>query len=396
VTDAKVLIPADAPAAARTAVRRYHDGFDAKLRLRSLVAEATMAVPALAPRLLNARTVTVTATPGHLGSPVSPILDGIAEALSVDKLVVAFSLSTPKSNQKPVLQLLHPQGRCIGWAKIGWNERTDALIANEARWLQRPGSQPLIKPDLIHDVDIAGRRVVITTAVRPRRRSRRSRFEPPPGALFSAVAGLGSLGSLPVQETKWWQSVTEVMGAATDRERTAIEAAVERCGDQAIPVGAWHGDLTPWNLMTTGDGIQLIDWEFAADQAPFGFDLCHFHTQVGSELRGLDADRALDRSARLSPQGLVAIGVSPTDRRAVWELYLVELIRRQLALRVDGYPIENVTQGPAALRRLERALGPAVSGSVVAGSAAAQSAGVASFAELLASEQPRAAERAAR
>jgi hypothetical protein len=36
----------------------------------------------------------------------------------------------------------------------------------------------------------------------------------------------------------------------------------------------------------------------------------------------------------------------------VWRLYLVELVRRTVALRADGYPAERLTHGPAALARL--------------------------------------------
>ena len=109
--------------------------------------------------------------------------------------------------------------------------------------------------------------------------------------------------------------------------------------------------------MTTKDHVQLIDWEFAADGVPFGFDLCHFHTQVASEMKGCDAPAALARSARLSPQGLSELGIEAENRTAIWRLYLVELMRRLLALRANGYSTEHVHQGPAALNRLERSLG---------------------------------------
>jgi len=112
--------------------------------------------------------------------------------------------------------------------------------------------------------------------------------------------------------------------------------------------------------MTTKAQVQLIDWEFAADGAPLGFDLCHFHTQVASEMKDCDAAASLDRSARLSPQGLAELGIEAENRTGIWHLYLVELIRRSLALRAGGYSTEHVHQGPAALNRLERALDVAV------------------------------------
>jgi hypothetical protein len=98
--------------------------------------------------------------------------------------------------------------------------------------------------------------------------------------------------------------------------------------------------------------VQVIDWEFAAEGVPLGFDLCHFHTQVGVEMKGLSARVALDRSARLSPQGLALLGVDPHNQINVYRLYLVELIRRTLALRAAGMSVDRVEQGEAATDRI--------------------------------------------
>ncbi len=37
-----------------------------------------------------------------------------------------------------------------------------------------------------------------------------------------------------------------------------------------------HGDFTPWNVMSKGDQLHLIDWELAGDEMPVLFDLFHF------------------------------------------------------------------------------------------------------------------------
>ncbi len=344
----KILIPAGAPAAARRAVRRYHDGFDLRRRLWSLAAEATMVVPSLAELALRRSRVTAIADPGAERG----VVEWLAELLEVPDLVVAVSLSVPKSNRKPVLQLLEPSGRCLGWAKVGWNPMSTELVANEARWLDRAPSGPLVVPRLLHDVELCGRRVVVTSAVEVERRPRRAPDSPPAPEIFRAVADRGERAVVPLAESTWWRSVEAILDRASDEERAAIEAAGAACAGLRLQVGGWHGDLTPWNLMTVGRDVQLIDWELAADGAPLGFDLCHFHTQVGSEMKGAGPDGALDRSARLSPQGLARLGVDAGNRSAVWRLYLVELVRRTIALRAAGYPVERLTHGPAALTRL--------------------------------------------
>lgn len=368
----KILVPAGSQAAARSAVRRYHDGFTPARRLRSVLAETVMANRRLAGFCLRGRLVAAIepsierAGGAPLGSDFGieeySVLEGLKELLGVPELFVAVSLSTPKSNQKPVLQLLDGAGRDLGWAKVAWNPRTEALVANEARWLQAdgPGGRSSLKrPTLLHDVRLAGRRVAVTSGVRPGRLPKRPPRNPPAPEVFLAVHRIGSTPvDTSITDSAWWRSVEDVMDWATKRERHAIAGAVERSAEVRFQLGLWHGDLTPWNLMSVGRStVQLIDWEFAAEGVPLGFDLCHFHTQVSTELRGLDAPEALDVSARLTPHGLADLGVPAENRVATWRLYLVELIRRTLALRADGYPTGDVAQGPAALERLERSLG---------------------------------------
>jgi hypothetical protein len=367
-------------------VRRYHDGFDLKLRARSAAAELIAPFSPLLAAPLRRKQVAA----HHLQAPNPGVLEGIADLMGIDDLHVAVSLSTPKSNQKPVLQLLDGAGRCHGWAKVAWNDRTEALVANEARWVNGTAIAPLSKPTLLHDVEMAGRRVVISSSVTPSRIPRRRSSAPPAAALFKAVSALGTSETVRLKESAWWLSVESVLEHATSRERLAVQAAVDSCYGYEVRVGAWHGDLTPWNMMSTSGRIHVIDWEFAADGAPLGFDLCHFHTQVGSEMRNFDAAQALDYSARLSPHGLAKLGIEPENRTTVWRMYLVELIRRMVALRASGYPSDQITHGPAALNRLERSQGAILSSirSTGAGPAAPENPAVAPEPESLAPPEP--------
>ncbi len=351
---AEILIPAEL-ASAQTAVRRYHDGFSLKKRARSWAAEATMHVPGLADRMLGSNLVAVD---GPRSDRTLDLLEQLSELLNEPGLRAAITLARPKSNRKPVLQLIARDGTERGWAKIGWTNWTASLIGNEADWLSKDSVAPLIKPVLLHDLELCGHRVVVTSGVMGSRRPRRGTSDSPNIELVAAIAAMGTSTTSPVTGTPWWGSVTDVLTSAEPAEATAIQATVEHVADRLVAIGAWHGDLTPWNIITAqgrdGGGLQVIDWEFAADGVPLGFDICHFHTQVGAELRGMDPDEALDYSARRSPQDLAALGVDPDNQIATWQLYLVELIRRTLALRQAGFGTENVHQGRAAVRRLTR------------------------------------------
>ena len=49
---------------------------------------------------------------------------------------LGIHLGPPRANQKPVLQVLTPEGRTLGFAKIGANVLTRQLVAAEAQALE--------------------------------------------------------------------------------------------------------------------------------------------------------------------------------------------------------------------------------------------------------------------
>lgn len=368
--DPKILVPGGSVSAGRTATKRYHDGFDAKLRARSFAAERLSAWGPLAKRAMSGRELKVVAnTPNTHG-----LLDELRELMKVEELFVAIGLSHPKANRKPVLQLIDHEGRCIGWAKVGWNETTRTLISNEAAWLQQRPVPPLAIPRVLHDEELAGHQVVVVNSVQPRRRPSRSRFAPPPYSIFRSVAAMGALQTtsdsghdvdgLSLSQTAWWLSVEDALSEASADEEELIRSVPNSLSTSELLIGGWHGDLTPWNLMTDGERVNLIDWEFAADEVPVGFDLYHFYYQVARELRRLDASASLDYAARLAPHGLIEMGVAKSDCFPVWTLYLVELARRGMTLRADRRRADDnplmqdssreALDGFAAIARLRR------------------------------------------
>jgi hypothetical protein len=48
---------------------------------------------------------------------------------------------------------------------------------------------------------------------------------------------------------------------------------------EGVAVGPAHGDCAPWNLLRTGDGWTLVDWEDALAEAPPFFDPFHYVVQ---------------------------------------------------------------------------------------------------------------------
>jgi hypothetical protein len=111
-------------------------------------------------------------------------------------------------------------------------------------------------------------------------------------------------------------------------------------------MGAAHGDCAPWNLLWTGAGWTLVDWEAAHDEALPFTDLFHFVVQAhallkrprsAAILRGLDgqgwigrAIRAYGEAAALDPgtaggflhrylnTSMAALDLDTPDGRAGW------------------------------------------------------------------------------
>ncbi len=113
-----------------------------------------------------------------------------------------------------------------------------------------------------------------------------------------------------------------------------VDTLVDRHGDASIEVGAWHGDLTPWNTSTARGTTQIWDWEFADDSRPVGFDLLHNAFELVRRSANRNEAKALAAVCETAEAILTPIG-QPTD--AVVDLYLCELIQREARLRGEGW-----------------------------------------------------------
>jgi len=117
-------------------------------------------------------------------------------------------------------------------------------------------------------------------------------------------------------------------------ELTNIDVLTERHSGSSVELGAWHGDLTPWNTSTAKGTTLIWDWEFAGGERPVGFDLLHNAFELVRRSAPKNEANALvavcaDADAILSPLD------QPTD--AVVDLYLCELIEREARLRGEGW-----------------------------------------------------------
>src|SRR5690606_7518829 len=153
----RVIVPAtDRYAAARgIAAFAQRHSFREKVRTALLT---TAFASGIAPLLLRDRL--------HVGSGRT-IEHALAAALDRE-VVVAIHVGPPRANRKPVLLLLTPAGRAVGYAKVGVNDLTSRLVRDEIRALRRLADARLpdiTVPRLLHQGEWNGRPLLVQEAL---------------------------------------------------------------------------------------------------------------------------------------------------------------------------------------------------------------------------------------
>ncbi|MEM9135332.1 MAG: hypothetical protein AAGE88_23570 [Actinomycetota bacterium] len=337
----RLLIPIAPPRAAAAAMTRLHGD-------RALVDSLTL----LAGRAL-ARTGRLARAPGEeVVIPRFALVDELGRRLGEPGLTAAITIGPPRRNRKPVLQLVAPDGRSVGFAKVGWSPLTHRLVADEVRALRAvEGALPsaVVAPAVIAELAWGDTTVAVTSTLRPRGLGRST---PDVGRVAAAVAAVDG-GRRPVAELPL---VTDGLGG--DLARTVdLGALVDRAADHELRTGWWHGDCTPWNMVARGGRTHVWDWEFAAPQRPVGFDLLHHRFEQRRRRPGVSAADALGDLLAEADDILIGSdaprGRRPEACRTIVDLYLCELLARELSL--DGQRWsggELATLGPALVDAL--------------------------------------------
>ncbi|GAB3207532.1 phosphotransferase [Marinactinospora thermotolerans] len=285
---------------------------------------------------------------GAFASGVAPLLlrdrlrvasgHAIEHALSAAldrEVVIAIHVGPPRANRKPVLLLLTPGGRTIGYAKVGVNPLTSRLVSAESealRLLAETRFSGITVPRPLHTGTWNGRPLLVQEPLpvgdqtdRPTRRQLlRCALE---------IAELEPLREEHLSACAYRHTLAERITEIGDRaEAPALRAALEGLPDVRLPFGAWHGDLTRWNLACTPRRAFVWDWERLTFGVPIGFDVLHYElnecVQAGVHP---GVHRWLDSGARLLRDPLMSgAGVRPDSVSTVMALYLIDLATRYL------------------------------------------------------------------
>lgn len=346
----RVAVGDDPAATVRYAVIPSLDNarFLLPLASRRVTAASLLAYNALRPPKVRAgrAAVGLLARVGALGLTRAPILSVyaatpdlllagfLADRLNEPELHAAIGIRPPDPHHKPTLQLFDARGRPRGYAKIGWNDGTRAMVRAEAATLAdlpAGGGYPPA-PRLMLHTQWNGREIAI---IEPMPRNVR-RIRRPDSPRLAAMLAVARRGGPPAAA----QGVAELI--ANWRVRAAgadprIHAAIDRLdGNLTLELGDWHGDWVPWNMARHAGGLLVWDWENRAAGVPVGFDLAHQAFQTTLSTRGRPAAEcatAVDEALRRHGAGL---GLDPARQRFVADAYLVELWLRTYELSGGG------------------------------------------------------------
>ncbi|HEU4421602.1 MAG TPA: hypothetical protein VFR67_03565 [Pilimelia sp.] len=348
----RLLVPAGAPRAAAGAILRATEAAGTKARLeRRLLAAAFRA--GVGPLALRDRLV-VDADGTGLDAHLADILGR--------PVLLSLHIGPARANRKPVIQLLGRRGEPLGFAKLGVDPLTRALVDAEAAALGRLAELkaarasggameaarasggameaatvlgPVTVADVLHHGVWGGHALLVQSAL-PVRLPRAAGPAAVAAERAAMVAVAGCLGTPHEAYAGSAYAVrlaaeVDALGERPEAHRLRAVLATVAGRNPVLAFGCWHGDWNGGNNAALADGRMLVwDWERFATGVPVGYDPLHLALQTAITRAGtppVDAARALLTGADSLLDGFGQPAGS-TDLVAV--LYLVELAVRYL------------------------------------------------------------------
>jgi hypothetical protein len=334
----RVLVPVHEDALIVAAMRGVNDGIGTLGRRRRVMRSRSAA------RASGHFPELVVAFPGD-PRPLELPTQVLREVLGRPDVQAAYSFGPARATRKPIVQALTLDGQVLAFAKLGWNERIDSLLENEARALRRlalhrPAS--FASPGLIDQVRWGDGRVM--TVVEPIPAGVRAEVRPgtmPPASVVHDIARIGGVAFAPLGTSPFWRRVLDRSRGTTPARRavsTTLAWLHEIHGRRPIWQGSWHGDFAPRNMLTLGGRLHIWDWERFANGVPLGLDVLHFHFETAYR-RDRHVPRAAARAVRRSRPVLASLGVPDDDVELLASCYLAERLLR--CEEGDGGPLHR-------------------------------------------------------
>jgi hypothetical protein len=256
---------------------------------------------------------------------------------------VAFSVRRLSPNWKPTFAAMAPDGRVLGYGKVGWDEGSSRRVTTEARALHRweqhswPG---LHVPHCLTLFDWSGRTVMVVSPI-PAGARRYDNHAVAPLTWVALQLQDGPADAPAGRIAEEYLSCFSADQLGQPSAARAVEVFLDRHGRTLVPVGAAHGDWVPWNVATLGDQLWAWDLEHALDEAPLGLDIVHWYVLVATHLRDSSRTSALRQGGRQASDQLRQLGLTPEQTAAITRLGLLRLVAlRREFLSWDPRPSE--------------------------------------------------------
>ncbi len=319
---AVVLLPGRSRKGAAASVMRWTDGMTLA-GVASRLGLAAAIRSGLAGPLMRDR-VWIRASAASSGTTLHGHL---AEIFEVDSVELSATWGPPRPNRKPILRVFDAGGTTIGFVKVGWNPLTKSLVETESEFLSTAKSgRHLLVPRLIHVGTWRGHLLSITEPCVGRAPKLRS--EPPGEDVLKALLGMSPRSRTSLESSSFYKSVVERFnGQLPDDVAAALELATRMSAARELEVGHWHGDWTPWNMITEGGRTTVWDWERTRPHVPVGFDPIHYHFHSGLT-HGLRPILALNAAVTKSAPVITQLGVDRGLLPVLAILYSVEMSAR--------------------------------------------------------------------
>lgn len=265
---------------------------------------------------------------GGLSSFLAGLLDRPVE--------LALFTGTPGYYRKPTVQVMDRQGRVLAFAKLGINEQTKAMLANEyviLKRLQELQPQNFSVPPVLHYGEVMGKNQHGLLVVKSNKKA--SGLGPHTlgrehyyflTELWQKTLRVEAVKNLPVWQEltcRYTKALAYLEPEWQNRLRDAMEMLEKRSGELNILALA-HRDFTPWNTYRQGNQLVVFDWEMAREPWPLFYDLFHFIIHPKAFLTKKSGVQILQKLSgdpvRMAMGCLCQIGIQEV---VPWELYLL-------------------------------------------------------------------------
>ncbi|MBA4390989.1 MAG: hypothetical protein C0399_08625 [Syntrophus sp. (in: bacteria)] len=226
------------------------------------------------------------------GGKGQPGLHSLFQEIFGCDVEIGLFTGTPGYLRKSTMQIMNASGSILGYAKIGANPQTQAIVSNEAVMLSRLPALDLgdiLTPGLLFYGDTEGGNRILIQSTQKEHMSSAPLI--PDERHFDFISRLfRSTGKAEVfRESACFREIADRLAdlreyAGEDRMKTLNDAfawASQTIDAAKIPLCLAHRDFTPWNTFLVKKKLYVFDWEFAREPWIPLCDTFHFVLQKG-------------------------------------------------------------------------------------------------------------------